>query len=130
MFDKARRYVQANLHRGMLSPETLVNALQLPRSTLYRLFEHEGGLGAYIRNCRLREAVDELVNFPNLPVAGIAYGLGFKSASDFTRAFRRAYGMAPQDLRVMALQRQGNEAPAGLSAIAVDCLGTGPTRTG
>jgi len=46
-----------------------------------------------------------LVNFPNLPVAGIAYGLGFKSASDFTRAFRRTYGMTPQELRVTALQR-------------------------
>lgn len=103
MFDKARRYVQANLHRGELSPETLIHALQLPRSTLYRLFEQEGGLGAYIRNCRLREAVDDLVKFPNLPVVGIAYGLGFKSASDFTRAFRRTYGMTPQDLRVMAL---------------------------
>ena len=105
MFDKARRYVQTNLHRGTLTPETLIDALQLPRSTIYRLFEHEGGLGAYIRNCRLREAVDELVNFPNLPVAGIAYGLDFKSASDFTRAFRRTYGMTPQELRVTALQR-------------------------
>jgi AraC-like DNA-binding protein len=108
MFDKARRYVHANLHRATLSPESLLAALQLPRPTLYRLFEHEGGLGAYIRNRRLREAADELVKFPNLPVTDIAYGLGFKSASDFTRAFRRTYEMAPQDLRFMALQRQRN----------------------
>jgi AraC-like DNA-binding protein len=33
----------------------------------------------------------------------IAYGLGFSSASDFTRAFRRAYGMAPQDFRALGL---------------------------
>ena len=105
MFDKARRYVQANLHRASLSPESLLEALQLPRLPLYRLFEHEGGLGTYIRNRRLREAADELVKFPNLPVMDIAYGLGFKSASDFTRAFRRTYEMAPQDLRVIASQR-------------------------
>jgi AraC-like DNA-binding protein len=130
MLDKARRYIQVNLHRGTLSPETLLQALQLPRSTLYRLFEQEGGLGAYIRNCRLREAVDELVNFPNLPVAGIAYGQGFKSASDFTRAFRRTYGMAPQDLRVMALQRLRDGEQAELAVIAPDCLETGPMRAG
>ncbi|NMM36766.1 MAG: helix-turn-helix domain-containing protein [Glaciimonas sp.] len=99
MFGQVRRYIQANLHQAELSPESLLIALQLPRATLYRLFEHEGGLGAYIRNCRLREAADELVRFPDLAVMNIAYGLGFKSASDFTRAFRRAYAMAPQDLR-------------------------------
>ncbi|MDB5774249.1 MAG: AraC family transcriptional regulator [Herbaspirillum sp.] len=105
MFGKARRYIKANLHQPGLSPESLLNALQLPRPTLYRMFEHEGGLGAYIRNRRLREAADELVKFPDLTVIEIAYGLGFKSASDFSRAFRRAYDMTPQDLRVQALQR-------------------------
>ncbi|MPQ69614.1 MULTISPECIES: helix-turn-helix domain-containing protein [Pseudomonas] len=108
MFDKARRYIKANLHQASLSPERLLEALQLPRLTLYRLFEHEGGLGAYIRNRRLREAADELVKSPNVPVTDIAYGLGFKSASDFSRAFRRTYEMAPQDLRFIASQRLRN----------------------
>jgi len=108
MFDKARRYIQANLHQTSLSPESLLDALQLPRLTLYRLFEHEGGLGAYIRNRRLREAADELVKSPNLPVLDIAYGLGFKSASDFSRAFRRTYEMAPKDLRFIASQHLRN----------------------
>jgi len=104
MFGQVRRYIRANLHDGELSPESLMHALQLPRPTLYRMFEHEGGLGAYIRNRRLREAADELVRFPDLAVMDIAYGLGFKSASDFTRAFRRAYDMAPQDLRAQAFE--------------------------
>jgi AraC-like DNA-binding protein len=107
MFDKVRRYIQTNLYQAVLSPESLLDALQLPRPTVYRMFEHEGGLGAYIRNRRLREAADELVQFPDLTVMEIAYGLGFKSASDFTRAFRRAYEMSPQDLRAQASQRAG-----------------------
>jgi hypothetical protein len=50
-------------------------------------------------------------------VIEIAYGLGFKSASDFTRAFRRAYDMAPQDFR--AVSRQGSlDAAIGVSACA------------
>ncbi|MGB7193978.1 MAG: helix-turn-helix domain-containing protein [Collimonas pratensis] len=101
---QVRRYIQANLHQAELSPESLLNTLQLPRGTLYRLFAHEGGLGTYIRNRRLRAAADELVRYPDLAVVDIAYGLGFKSASDFTRAFRRAYDMAPQDLRAQAFE--------------------------
>jgi AraC-like DNA-binding protein len=103
---QVRRYVEANLHQGDLTPTTVVDALQLKRATIYRWFEHEGGLGAYIRHRRLRMAADELVRFPQIPVTEIAYGLGFKSASDFTRAFRRAFDMSPQDTRARALDLQ------------------------
>ncbi len=99
MFDTARRYIEANLHEAELSPEGVLNASQLRRPTLYRLFEHEGGLATYIRNRRLREAADELLRFPNKAVVEIAYGLGFKSQADFNHAFRRAYDMSPRDFR-------------------------------
>ncbi|WP_321962021.1 AraC family transcriptional regulator [Paraburkholderia sp. J7] len=105
MFAQVRRYIQAHLTESDLSPESVLNALALPRPTLYRLFQHEGGLGAYIRNLRLRRAADELVRYSHVTVIEIAYGLGFKSASDFTRAFRRAYDMAPQDFRALAGRR-------------------------
>jgi AraC-like DNA-binding protein len=106
MFDRTRRFVRDNLHRHDLTPEQVLHTLQLPRPSLYRLFEHEGGLGSYIRTLRLREAASELVRFPHLAVGDIAYGLGFNSASDFSRAFRRTYAMAPQDLRSAALERE------------------------
>ncbi|MGJ7553639.1 AraC family transcriptional regulator [Variovorax sp. RB3P1] len=99
MFGQVRRYVQANLHRSELSPEQVLATLHLPRPTLYRMFQHEGGLGAYIRHLRLRHAADDLVRYPHLMVTDVAYGVGFKSPSDFTRAFRRAYGMSPQEFR-------------------------------
>jgi AraC-like DNA-binding protein len=105
-----RRFVDANLHQGDLTPTRVVDALGLKRATVYRWFEHEGGLGAYIRNRRLREAADELVRFPNLQVTDIAYGLGFRSASDFTRAFRRAFDLSPQEARLRAFELQRNAA--------------------
>ena len=105
MFDKARRHVKSHLHRPDLSAESVLQALQLPRPSLYRLFEHEGGLATYIRNRRLRAASEELVRMTHVPVTEIAYGLGFGSASNFARAFRRAYGMTPQELRLQAFQR-------------------------
>jgi AraC-like DNA-binding protein len=102
MFGRVRRYIQMNLHRAELSPESVLDALQLPRPTLYRMFQHEGGLGTYIRHLRLRHAANDLARYPHLMVTDIAYSVGFKSASDFTRAFRRAYGMAPQDFRALS----------------------------
>jgi AraC-like DNA-binding protein len=100
---QVRRFIEANLHDSDLTPTYVVDALKLKRATIYRWFEHEGGLGAYIRQRRLRMAATELVRFPQLPVIDIAYGLGFKSASDFTRAFRRAFDTSPKDFRLQTL---------------------------
>lgn len=99
MVGQVRRYVQAHLQRADLTPEQVLAALHLPRPTLYRMFQHEGGLGAYIRHLRLRHAADDLVRYPHMMVTDVAYGVGFKSPSDFTRAFRRAYDMSPQEFR-------------------------------
>lgn len=107
IFDKARRYVKENLYQPWLTPESVLAALQLPRATVYRLFQHEGGLGRYIINCRLREAANEIVRYPDRQIIEIAYSLGFNSASDFTRAFRRHYGMSPQDHRFLAIRKMG-----------------------
>jgi AraC-like DNA-binding protein len=98
MLGKIQRHVRAHLHRRELSPESVLQSFALPRPTLYRMFESEGGLAAYIRNCRLREAADELALSPGRAVGEIAESLAF-SASDFTRAFRRSYGVAPQAFR-------------------------------
>jgi AraC-like DNA-binding protein len=103
---QVQRYVEANLYRQELSPESILQAFQIPRPTLYRMFEAEGGLGTYIRHCRLRAAADELVELPHIAVMEVGYGLGFNSASDFTRAFRRVYGVAPRDFRAYALHGQ------------------------
>jgi AraC-like DNA-binding protein len=87
MFDDARRFVRENLENCDLSPQFLLESLGLSRPTVYRLFQHVGGLDAYIRHLRLRAAANDLVQFPRIPVKDIAYSLGFKSASDFTRSF-------------------------------------------
>jgi AraC-like DNA-binding protein len=106
MFATARRFIDANLGQMDVTIESVLAVSQLSRPTLYRLFEPEGGLAAYIRNRRLREAADELHRYPHKAIVEVAYGLGFNSASDFTRAFRRAYDMSPSDFRALARQAQ------------------------
>jgi AraC-like DNA-binding protein len=102
VYGQVRRYVEAHLHDHDLSPDSVLQHLHLSRASVYSLFVHEGGLAAYIRSRRLRAAAAELVRFPHLAVKDIAFGLGFNNASSFTRAFRRAYDMAPQDLHAYA----------------------------
>jgi AraC-like DNA-binding protein len=103
MRSQIRHHIQANLHQEDLSPESILRKFPLARPTVYRLFESEGGLGNYIRNCRLRVAAEELTGMQQTPIMEIAYGLGFGSPSGFTRAFRRAYGMSPQDFRTLGM---------------------------
>ncbi|MBN3785392.1 helix-turn-helix domain-containing protein [Burkholderia sp. Ac-20353] len=107
VYGQVRRHVETHLHDPELSPDSVLASLHLSRASVYRIFEHEGGLAAYIRSRRLRMAADELVRFPHMEVQDIASGLGFNDASSFTRAFRRAFDIAPRDLREYAplLQR-------------------------
>src|ERR1700754_131738 len=103
MLPQVKRHIHANIHSRDLVPERILEGFPLTRPTLYRMFEPEGGLHAYIRNCRLREAARRLSGVPAMPVSRIAEALGFSHASDFTRAFHRAYGMAPQAFRALEL---------------------------
>lgn len=121
MFGQVRRYIGKHLHAPDLSAKRILRALQLPRDTLCRLFEHEGGIAAYINDCRLRAAADEIASFPHLAVKGIAYGLGFNSAFAFSRTFRREYGMTPQDLRAHVAQN----IPANSIFGTLGCSGSG-----
>jgi AraC-like DNA-binding protein len=107
VYGQVRRHVETNLRDPDLSPESVLASLHLSRASVYRIFEHEGGLAAYIRDRRLRMAADELVRFPHKGVQDVALGLGFNDASSFTRAFRRAFDIAPRELHEYAplLQR-------------------------
>ncbi|TGN93121.1 helix-turn-helix domain-containing protein [Burkholderia sp. USMB20] len=102
VYGQVRRHVEANLHDPNLSPDSVLASLNLSRASVYRIFEHEGGLAAYIRNRRLRMAADELVRFPHVEVQDVASGLGFNDASSFTRAFRRAFDISPRELHEYA----------------------------
>ena len=101
--NQVQRFILANLHNPDLSPQTILQRFALPRPTMYRMFESEGGLATYIRHRRLWEAATELVQHPDMAVVEVGYGLGFNSAPDFARAFRRAFGVPPREFRALGL---------------------------
>jgi len=101
---QVQHFVKQHLRDPQLTPELIRINFQLSRPTLYRIFEPEGGLATYIRNCRLRAAATDLIDMPQLSVMTIAEDFSFGSPSDFTRAFRRAYGISPQDFRGLGME--------------------------
>lgn len=118
----ARRAVCDHIDRHLmddrLSPESLRRQFRMSRATLYRLFDDEGGVAAYILGrrldrCRALLAADAT---GGRTIGEIAFGHGFASDAHFSRAFRRRFGMAPRDARGTHLPR----APALSSDVRAD----------
>jgi AraC-like DNA-binding protein len=99
LFERARLYIQAHLGDFDLTPDRIAQKLKISRSNLYRAFESVGGVAGYIMRKRLHAAYAELVGSPDRRVQEVAYRYGFKLASDFTRAFRREFGVSPREMR-------------------------------
>lgn len=100
----AKQYIEAHLDDAELDAAAIARHLGVSRSHLYRLFQRYGGVSAYILRIRLRHAAVELVRNPSRAITEIAYGLGFSSPSDFSRAFRRLYGYSPREVRLQLVQ--------------------------
>ncbi|PAY08746.1 hypothetical protein CK489_12045 [Bradyrhizobium sp. UFLA03-84] len=105
LFERARLYIETHLGDFDLTPDRIAQQLRISRSALYRAFESVGGVAGYILRKRLRAAHAELVASTDRQVQEIAYRHGFKLASDFTRAFRREFGVSPREMRERARRR-------------------------
>jgi AraC-like DNA-binding protein len=106
-----KRYIDAMLLSDGLRPDAICRIFGLSRATLYRLFEPEGGIAAYVQARRLREAVSLLVSplHRHLRLEDLASRHGFSSGAAFIRAFRRAFDMTPGEMKAMALGLHGRE---------------------
>lgn len=97
---RARRYVGAHLHRPEMSPETLTRAIGVSRSTLFRLFEPFGGVARYITAERLKAARRALDGADrHRRISDVARHYGFSTDAQFSREFKRRFGMSPSDYR-------------------------------
>jgi AraC-like DNA-binding protein len=97
----AERYIERNLDRADLNPDTIARALRCSRTQLYRLFaRHETTVMDHIRDVRLNRCRDMLADpICQLPVAEIAALYGFDNPSAFSRGFRRRFGCSPGESR-------------------------------
>ncbi|WP_217142138.1 helix-turn-helix domain-containing protein [Streptomyces sp. AC627_RSS907] len=108
LFVRVQDFIQRHLEDPELSPELVAAEHHISRRHLQRLFQQRGiTVAASIRQQRLERACSDLTA-PHLathPISAIAARWGFRHAADFSRAFRKAYGVAPSDFRLAHTRR-------------------------
>lgn len=99
MLADIRRYMEEHLDEP-LTISTLSRRACLSATTFKESFRRLYGLPvhAWLRQQRMERAA-ELLRSSSLSVLGVAQSVGFSSASQFTAAFRRQYGVTPAQYR-------------------------------
>ncbi|MGW4642556.1 helix-turn-helix domain-containing protein [Sphaerisporangium sp. NPDC004334] len=96
------RFTQDRLPDPHLTADLIAAAHQISTRHLYQLFQGEGmTVAAWIRHTRLERCRHDLAD-PALrgrPIHSIATRWGFLDGAHFSRVFRAAYGMSPNDYR-------------------------------
>jgi AraC-like DNA-binding protein len=93
---QACRFIDLHLSEEDFAAERLSATFKISRATLYRLFEPYGGVAHYVRERRLVRAHAAICERNRRrPIARIAEEHGFKSAAQFSRAFREHFGYPP-----------------------------------
>ncbi|MEL6848308.1 MAG: ATP-binding protein [Bacteroidota bacterium] len=97
---KVRLIVEANYADEDFSLAELCRQLSLSRSQLYRKMKAlvDTSPSIYIRNFRLTEAKRLLQN-TDLTVSEVAWRVGFKDLSNFSKAFQAHFGTLPSETR-------------------------------
>lgn len=102
---RVRSFIRQNLHDPELTPGMIAAAHHVSLSHLHRVFtqaSHGETVAAWIRAQRLERARHDLADpaLRTLPIHVVAARWGMSRASDFTRAFRTAYGLSPREHRL------------------------------
>ncbi len=94
-----RHMIGLNRLMGTSAIEGVAARLGVTRRTLQRRLAREGVTFAELSQAMLRAEAAELLQQRNVPIADIAYQLGYSDPAHFTRAFRRWTNEAPNRWR-------------------------------
>jgi AraC-like DNA-binding protein len=95
-------FIDKNLSDQDLSPRKIAASSRISLSYLYSLFNDDGTtVVQFVHVKRLQRAYELLVadQRGHRTVSEIAYEVGFKNVSHFSRTFSRQFSMAPRDVR-------------------------------
>jgi AraC-like DNA-binding protein len=99
-------FIEKNLGDQDLTPRKIAASSRISLSYLYSLFnDDDTTVSQFMQVKRLQRAYEILVADPkgHLTIAEIAYQVGFKNVSHFSRSFSRHFNMAPRDARRVAV---------------------------
>jgi len=99
VFRDAAAIVRAELGRPLTLTDVARRVAASPRQ-LRRAFAQAGGttFRSYLRDARVGRA-EELLEGTDMPVKEISRRVGYRDASQFTKAFKRARGVTPSGFR-------------------------------
>lgn len=97
--ERVKRYLLANLERTDLTVDSIAAATHLSARTLSRLFANEDStVMRWLWQQRLAACHQALISGRFQQVSVVALSFGFSNLSHFSKAFKQAYGIAPQQL--------------------------------
>lgn len=101
-------YIDAHLGNPQLGPDEVADAAGVSRASLYRLLAEEGGIRSVLLTRRLDQAMRLMLadGKDERSLADIAGCCGFGGTTQFIRAFRTRFGVAPR--QYLALVRKQN----------------------
>jgi len=103
-FVAVRRHVEERLLDPGLTLDGVLAAFGLSRRKAYRLFEPVGGFATHVNRRRLQRSLLALrsAEWRHLTISEIGSAHCFANAENFSRAFRREYGLSPREVRQLA----------------------------
>ncbi|WP_207460099.1 AraC family transcriptional regulator [Azospirillum sp. SYSU D00513] len=102
LLDRLKAEVRARLPEGCPYIEEVADALGMARWTLQRRLAEEGIVFSDLVEGVRRDLATLYIRQPHVPVADIAFLLGYSEVSAFSRAFRRWFGLSPMGMRQRA----------------------------
>lgn len=100
MRGEIRRYVRTHLQEASLGPGTIARAHSISVRALHALFEDaDESVAGLVRRERLTRCLEDLQRPGCGSVTEIAFRWGFSDAAHFSRAFKRAFGVTPTEMR-------------------------------
>lgn len=102
LLHRVQVFIEQHLAETALSPAMVAAAHFLSLRSLQQLFaEHESTVASFIRHRRLEHCRSDLTDpaRADVPVSAIAARWGLPDPTQFSRLFRRAYGITPADYR-------------------------------
>lgn len=95
-------FISKNLSDEFMNPDSIAQANGISVGYLHQIFKPTGcPIMETIREIRLKTAKKLLTNTATkkLSITEVAYRLGFKYPSDFSRSFKHKYGTSPKSIR-------------------------------
>jgi len=110
LITRIRRLIEVHMKDEGFGVSELAGEMNMARSTLHRRIRTETGItvSQFIRNARLKKAL-ELLKTDSVTVAEAAYMTGFRSASYFSKCFRKYFGYPPVEARMRAFDETDTE---------------------